>query len=252
MSNTSFEVKVIGTGGAFTKTQCHTSILIDINKKKYLLDCGFKVPQTLHDMGISMDEIDGIIISHVHADHTGGLEEFGFMGLYVLKKKFDLYIAHNLVEELWNKTLAGGMEQLSEGKKGTLDTFFNVNTFNNLEEFEVNGLKVLPTQTLHVNSEKPSYSFTLDGRVFYSADIVFNSKLLEELNNKGIETIFHDCQLFAYEGSVHAALEELATLPIEIRVKIQGLHYGDNYAEFEDKFKESSITRAKQGDKYKF
>jgi len=246
-----FEIKVIGTGGAFTKTQCHTSVLIIIGDKKYLLDCGFKVPQTLHEMGIKMEEIDGIIISHVHADHTGGLEEFGFMGHYVLNKKFDLYLATSLVTELWDKTLAGGMEQLSEGI-GTLDTFFNVHTFENLEDFKIEGLNFLPIRTIHVNKVKPSFSFVIGEKVFYSADAILDKTLIELLHKEGVEVIFHDCQLFNYPGSVHAALEELETLPEEIRVKIQALHYGDNFADFEDRFKASKITRAKQGDVYKF
>lgn len=246
-----FNIDVIGTGGAFTKTQCHTSILIEINEKKYLLDCGHKVPQTLHEMDIKMGDIDGIIISHIHGDHTGGLEEFGFMGLYVLNKKFDLYIADNLIKELWDKTLAGGMEQLSEGE-GTLETFFNVYPFNDLEEFFIEDLKILPIKTIHVNSEKPSYSFVIDNRVFFSADMKFNPTLIETLNTEGIEFFFHDCQLFHQDGGVHASLKELSTLPEEIRNKIYGLHYGDNFADFENDFKKSGITRVKQGDKYSF
>ncbi|AEO93647.1 metal-dependent hydrolase [Bacillus phage G] len=251
MTKPGFTIKVIGTGSAFTKTQCHTSVLIGVDNKKYLLDCGFKVPQTLHDMGIKMADIDGIIISHVHADHTGGLEEFGFMGLYVLNKKFDLFLANDVVKELWDKTLAGGMEQLSDGI-GKLDTFFNVNAFDDLKEFNINGLKVLPIKTKHVGDEKPSYSFVIDDRVFYSADMVFNRQLVETLNNENIEVFFHDCQLFTQENGVHASLEELSTLPEEIRRKIQALHYGDNYSDFEDKFKEYKITRVKQGDVYTF
>lgn len=250
--NYDFKVTVIGTGGAFTKTQCHTSVLIETNGKKYLLDCGFKVPQTLHDMGINMSEIDGIIISHVHADHTGGLEEFGFMGMYVFNKKFDLYLAEDLVRELWDKTLAGGMEELGGGLKGKLEDFFNVYTFSDLKEFNVNDLNILPIKTLHVNPSKPSYSFVINDKVFFSADMKFDRALIVSLFKEGIEHFFHDCQLFTQENGVHASLEELTTLPEEIRVKIKAMHYGDNYKDFESKFKEYRIYRTKQGDIFEF
>ena len=250
MSN--FKIRVIGTGSAFTKTQCHTSVLTEINNKKYLIDCGFKVPQTLHDMGIGLSEIDGVIISHIHADHTGGLEELGFMGLFVLNKKFDLFIAEDLVEELWDKTLAGGMEQLGEGNIAKLETFFNVKKFKDLESFDVDGLKVLPIKTLHVNSKKPSYSFVIDKKVFYSADMKFDKTLIELIYESGVRFFFHDCQLFEQKDGVHASLEELSTLPEEIRVNIKAMHYGDNYKDFEDKFKEYKIERAKQNDVFEF
>lgn len=247
-----FDIKVIGTGSAFTKKQCHTSLLAETGKKRFLFDCGFKVPQTLHDMNIDLNAIDGIVISHIHADHTGGLEEIGFMGKYVLNKKFDLYIAEDLVDQLWNNTLSGGMYELGNGEYGSLDMFFNVTTFKDSESFDLDNLRVTPIKTIHVNKEKPSYSFVIDERVFFSADALFNKELLINLFTNGVNTFFHDCQLFHMDGQVHASLEELKTLPEEIRQNLFALHYGDNYADFEDEFKNSSITRSKQGDLFRF
>jgi ribonuclease BN (tRNA processing enzyme) len=247
-----FNIKAIGTGSAFTKTQCHTSLLLEVNGKRYLFDCGFKVPQALHEMGISLDTIDGIVISHIHADHTGGLEEVGFMGKYLLNKKFDLFIAEDLVSPLWDNTLSGGMYELGGGEFGSLDMFFNVHTFEHDKIASLNGLEVKAVKTIHVNTSKPSYSFILDNKVFFSADLLFDELLLNKMYYDGVKTFFHDCQLFHYEGQVHASLQELSTLPEEIRHNVKALHYGDNYADFEDKFKEVGITRVKQGDIFKF
>jgi hypothetical protein len=45
-----------------------------------------------------------------------------------------------------------------------------------------------------------------------------------------VEVIFHDCQF--YTGGVHTSLDELITLPEEIRRKTYLVHYGDNFKDF--------------------
>lgn len=118
-----FDITFIGVGSAFSKIHNNNNVLIEVENKKYLLDCGIKTPQALHDMGIQLKDIDGIIISHIHADHTGGLEEVGFMGKFVLNKKFKLIIAEDLVKLLWDNTLLGGMKDDAAGQV-TLEDYF--------------------------------------------------------------------------------------------------------------------------------
>jgi len=66
--------------------------------------------------------------------------------------------------------------------------------------------------------------FTSDTR--FDLDLIDNYCSLFDL-----EIIFHDCQFFS--GGVHAGLEELNTLPTEIKKKIILTHYGDNWEDFE-------------------
>ncbi len=52
------------------------SVLIETPKNRYIFDTGQsgKEVDNIHTMGISMEKIDGIILSHGHYDHTGGLQ----------------------------------------------------------------------------------------------------------------------------------------------------------------------------------
>lgn len=242
-----FKLTFVGVGSAFSKIHNNNNVLIEIDSKKYLLDCGIKTPQALHNMGIELKDIEGVIVSHIHADHTGGLEELGFMGKFVLNKKFKLFISDDLVDPLWNNSLSGGMEDDTDGKR-SLGDYFDISLFNDLDKFEVSGLSILPIKTVHVNKDKPSYSFIFNNKVFFSADILFEEELLLTLDS--METIFHDVQFF--KGGVHCSLDELETLPENIREKIKLMHYSDNFKDFKDRAEKSKMTFVNQGEIFNF
>ena len=59
----------------------------------------------------------------------------------------------------------------------------------------------------------------LDDHVLFTSDTQFDPELLEEFDSKhSLSAIFHDCQLFT--GGVHTGIEELATLPAELKQKL--------------------------------
>lgn len=252
---TKFNLMFVGVGSALSMKNYNNNAIIEVNGKKYLIDCGISIPYALRDANVSLKDIDGVIVTHIHGDHTGAIEWLGYQGKYVLNKKYELYIASDLVSALWDKTLAGGMED-SVNEKHTLETYFDVFTFDDLKSFNVNGLLITPIKTTHVKDnnkivQKPSYSFVFDNRVFYSGDMIFDDELLYSINSD-IEVIFHDCQLFYQKDGVHASLEELETLPDNIKQKIKVMHYGDNIDQFAKRITDNGMTIVKQLDMFDF
>ena len=71
-----------------------------------LIDCGSDIKHSLFEQGLSHTDIDAVYISHLHADHVGGLEWLGFSKLFNDKKKPKLYISPKLQTELWNNVLS--------------------------------------------------------------------------------------------------------------------------------------------------
>jgi ribonuclease Z len=71
------EVTFLGVGEAFDEALPNTSILIRCGEDKhritFLLDCGFTAPPQVWKMETSVESLDGIWISHFHADHFFGL-----------------------------------------------------------------------------------------------------------------------------------------------------------------------------------
>lgn len=222
-------IRMVGTGSAFAKKYDNNNALIETDGFRLLVDCGITLPKALHQMGLSFPEIDAVLISHIHGDHVGGLEEFAFQMMFKYSRKPVLFIAETLIEPLWEHTLRGGLTQEPLIK---LDDFFDVRPLQANKEIELHpGLIVELVQTKHILN-KPSYSFLFNRRFFYSADMRFDEGLLRKLVDQGVSTIYHDCQLEA-PGVVHASLEELLTLPEDIQRKTWLMHYGDAIEQFE-------------------
>ncbi|ALS21480.1 MULTISPECIES: MBL fold metallo-hydrolase [Paenibacillus] len=226
----SLQIQMIGTGSAFAKNFYNNNALIHADGFTLLIDCGITAPRALYELGIPLDRIDAVLISHIHADHVGGLEELAFQYRYVFKRKIKLLVPAPLEAVLWEHTLRGGLENKAEGLVG-LNDYFEVAALAERTPTSIHPkltVELLPTD--HIPG-KASYSFLLNGKVFYSADMRFSKTLLTGLHEQGCEVILHDCQLFC-PGTVHACLDELLTLPEEVQEKVLLMHYGDNMSEF--------------------
>lgn len=219
------EVIFLGVGSAFSKKNYNTNMLLYSNNTNLLIDCGYTAGMSLHKLGMSFKDINNIIITHIHGDHCGGLEEAAFTCKYVHNKKINLFIPAQIWDELWTNTLKGSLMQ-NDGQKLELSDYFNIyiiKDYVNIDGIEVN---LIPSNHM---AGKKCYSLIINKKLFYSSDTKFNEELLLKLP-KVIEYIFHDCQLF--DGGVHSSFNELLTLPIEIRQKIYLMHYGDNFEDF--------------------
>src|SRR3982074_1147612 len=110
----SLSIQMLGTGFAFSKKYYNNNALVQCNGFNLLVDCGFTAPRALHDLNIKPHQIDGVFITHLHADHIGGLEEFAFQMMYTYKKKPVLFIPKALRHGLWEYSLKGGLENPAE------------------------------------------------------------------------------------------------------------------------------------------
>ena len=67
------EVTVLGCGEAFDERYTNTSLLLRVEDKTILLDCGYSAPAPFWNAVADPDAVDLIYISHQHADHCFGL-----------------------------------------------------------------------------------------------------------------------------------------------------------------------------------
>ena len=67
------KVTFLGVGEAFDENNTHTCILVEVCRRRMLVDCGATAPPRYGTNQKDHDYLDGIFISHFHADHVFGL-----------------------------------------------------------------------------------------------------------------------------------------------------------------------------------
>ena len=101
-----------GTGSAWAVYYGNSSAVLEAGGQRLLLDCGYTVPARLAPLGLTLRDLDGVFISHLHGDHIYGLEEWGFRSFLQWSVKPRLFIAEDLVTPLWGSVLSGTMAQV--------------------------------------------------------------------------------------------------------------------------------------------
>ncbi len=232
-----------GVGSAFSKEHYQTNLLIIKGKDHLMIDCGTKTPQAFYDIGIPVTDIRNFLITHSHADHIGGLEEIILMGRYVKQVKPRIFITEKYQKILWPSLMGGtSFNEKHNNKNLDFKDLWEVVRPLKLkgfprETFEINigslNIKIFRTKHVPDNASSWEDSFwscgvIIDERIMFTSDTRFDRELIESfLSLYNLEMIFHDCQF--YTGGVHAGIDELDSLPGEIKKKIILVHFGDNW-----------------------
>lgn len=230
----------VGTGSAFSKSNCQTNLVIVKGNDHLVIDCGTLfsyVWETKFNSKIS--EIENILVTHPHADHIGGVEELALTGRYVKKSKLNMVITDEFKKKLWNQSLRGGI-QYSEDGKMCFEDYFNqikpeliVKAPYPVYETNVGTINVKLFRSFHVTTKPDSYSnsqysvgIILDNRILISGDSQFKPNQLKWiLDNFNIECIFQDCDVSGYSEGVHSSYNQLLTLSDDIKKIMYLCHY---------------------------
>lgn len=227
----------LGAGAAFVTdpNNFHSNMLLETTSGELLLiDCGGDARRSLHARGLNHQDITNVYISHLHADHAGGLEWLAF------SRKFDkncatkpkLYLHEDLVLPLWNHTLAGGLTSLSD-EPSSLQAYFEVNSIPEGQIFNWQGIPFQIIKNKHIHShfaEMPSYGlfFPLNNQwILLTTDAQFQLDHFKSYYQKA-DIIFHDCETSSKRSGVHAHYQDLKTLDPNIKAKMWLYHYNCN------------------------
>lgn len=246
------ELFFIGVGSAFASRNNQTNLLIIKGDSHVMVDFGMTGPQALlQTAGLKPTDIELVLPTHSHADHVGGIECLALMNRYVGmrmmdKPKMKMIISEDYQRVLWEQTLKGGLEWNEKGpndaQKLQFSDFFDVTrpqwkqwAPREIFEVEVGDLKLELFRTSHIPEQSAgweahfiSYGLFIDEHVFFSGDTKYDRQLVD-LYSPRSEVMFHDCQFFP--GAVHAYIEDLRTLPEDVKERMHLVHYGDNWEE---------------------
>ena len=160
-----FQVQILGVGGYFTQIHNYSSFVIHADGEYTLIDCPDALPKIVHeanqitDIGVRLERINHVILTHLHGDHANGLEGLGFFKKFLQGgEKPVVYSTREVLKDLWSQKLRPSMKRLYLGlserigklsvrelrkacKRVSLEDFFvpvplairRINRINNLE-----------------------------------------------------------------------------------------------------------------------
>jgi phosphoribosyl 1,2-cyclic phosphodiesterase len=169
----SLKISVLGSGSSGNCT------FISTNNIKILLDAGLSRTQTgkrLNVIGESLEDIDGLIISHEHVDHIHGLDSL------LARHCIPLYIARGTSEVIQPEPSRGNIETIQAG-----------------HPFWLGDLKVSPFSIPHDAADPLAFTFEAEGmKIAHITDLGYMTELVMQ-RLKGCDIIVlesnHDLEM---------------------------------------------------------
>jgi ribonuclease BN (tRNA processing enzyme) len=87
-------VRFLGSGDVVgSGARMQTCILVESSRGRLLIDCGASSMIAMRRFGVSPNDIDAIVLSHLHGDHFGGIPFFVLDAQLISKRRRPLVVA---------------------------------------------------------------------------------------------------------------------------------------------------------------
>jgi len=217
------KITFLGTGGAFTKTLYHSNLLIEFDDTNLIVDFGYLTARSLHELKFPQVNVQNLFISHLHADHIGGIEELAIINRMIYNRKINLYIHKELINPLWDSIKGGIMH--NDEFDATFEDYFNIHPVQ--KSFQINNISFELIKTNHI---KNMLSFGLFfNKILFTGDTKFDLQLLNEFGYRS-DLIIHDCTFKS--NPVHTYYKDLISIPETLKKKTFLIHYSDDYLKY--------------------
>jgi ribonuclease Z len=203
MSNHDFRVTLLGTGVPTPRAdRFGPSTLIEAGSRKLLIDAGRGTTIRLNQIGVPMGEIDALLLTHYHSDHTSGIPDLwltGWLQSHFARRTTPFHV----IGPTGAQTLMSGLEMAyrrdieiriadeqlpPEGVAVIVDEFDQDGVV-----FDQGGVRVLAFEVDHGAAITPAYGYRVeyDGRVaVISGDTRYNENVIRY--GKGADLLIHE------------------------------------------------------------
>ncbi len=214
---------VVGcTSGFSSPDKAHSCYIVEDENSAFMLDCGGGASSAVRRINADAGRIDGIFVSHTHADHFSGIPLF--IQTEHLKRRetpLDIHVPTEAVE--LTRDILVGMYLLP----GKLSFSVHVKGLDGGSEIECGNCTVKAIENSHLAglsgaaeiiakanyaNRMQCFSFMVSAgskKLLYSADIAGTDDIVDHLK---------DCELLVIEG-MHIDLEGLPSLLLDKNVK---------------------------------
>ncbi len=228
-----FSFVPLGVGDAFSARWYSSCLALTHEDRWVLIDCPHPIRKMLREASASigesldLDRIEGVALTHLHADHASGLEGYAYFSFFALKRKARVLAHPSVSARLWEGSLAAGMEHLGEpGTEGAaargLDDYFELVPVDETAPAQLGPFRIECRRTRH---HIPTTAFRISAggaTLGYSADTAFDPTLVEWLAEADL--VIHETNY-----GIHTPYESLAALPATLRAKMRLIHYPDDF-----------------------
>ncbi len=205
-------VRFVGTGEAFDPSLTNTSVLYR-GHQTLLLDCGYSVPHAWWRMDADPDTLDGIFLTHCHADHCFGLPAL-VVWMRLAGRRRPLRLLGGRGSAVWIR------EVLELGYSGAYDS---------QKCFPIEFVEVAPGSTLHWEGLALSTAVSQHGATNHAVRIDADERSFcysgDGAPTEATRSLFTECNLLVHECfrpsaglDGHAHAEQLLELAREVRV----------------------------------
>ena len=245
----------------------NTNYLVIKGKTHVMIDAGTTALAGLRALGLQPTDIEAILPTHAHDDHIGGIGTLAVANRYIGrglgKSKLKILAPRDFAGMLWENSLKGNLaanDKCKKGKKADPNLWFDLvcpeiisMEYRETAIYEFGGITFRTFRVMHTPFDAKDWrdsaygvGVLIDEKVFISGDTRFDLELLETYAEQS-EFMFQDASFC--KDPVHAAIEDLRTLPAEVKTKMSLIHFGDN-APSQDVTGFAGLT--KQGARYIF
>jgi ribonuclease BN (tRNA processing enzyme) len=234
------EVRLIplGVGDAFSARHYTTCMALGVDDSWLLIDCPHPVRKMWREASLSalgepfdLDRVVGVAITHLHADHASGLEDFAYFSYYMLKRR-PIWLAHpDVSARLWDGLLSAGMGRTRLTLEGNstrrkLSDYVDLIALSTSKPVELGPYSIECRPTMH-SIPTTAFRIRVAGRTFaFSADSAHDPALIEWLSPADL--IVQEATTLE-ESPVHTPYRHLAALPQGLRARMRLSHLPDDF-----------------------
>lgn len=176
--------------------------LVYTSSTKILVDCGISgkaVKDGMEKLGISPDELDGIVVTHEHYDHIKGIG--------VMMRRYDIPVYANSMT--WAAIMQNDLGKLNDK---------NIKIFEGVEPFAIGDIQINPFAIPHDAAYPVGYEFD-DGKT--RAAVATDMGMLTE----EVFRVIGGCRDVLIEANHDINMLEIGPYPYQLKQRIRG-NYG--------------------------
>ncbi len=240
----------LGVGDAFSALHYTCCVAVHYETTWVLIDCPHPLRKIMREgslsAGVTLDseDIEAVLLTHLHADHASGIEDYGYYAHFHLGKRAKIVCHPDVSARLWENKLSASMDSSGLPELGeevttkTLDDYFEIQAVTEEAPAQVGPMTIEVRKTIHP-IPTTALKISAGGKTLgHSSDTFFDPHLIEW---------FQDADVIIHETNhgIHTRYEDLAALPDSVRNRMRLIHYPDDFDA-----KESVIEVLKQGELY--